>query len=171
MSQPMHWSRLRISSRATAGAPAQDTSPANQTSQPSRHGMRLRSMSGPSRLLANKLTDRDSDYERPGGYALGHGLRIFSSSRATPASPIEVGRSTSNKVQFGQRIGRGHVDAGDRLRCDDEPAHRTARLRHRFEHALLKELRIGEEQRRIPAKQHQARYLTGVRTARDVVVA
>ena len=38
-------------------ARARDISPAKQISQPSRHGMLLRSISGPSRLLANRLTE------------------------------------------------------------------------------------------------------------------
>src|ERR1700731_1191634 len=40
-----------------AGARPRDTSPAKPISELSRHGMLLRSISGPSRLLANRLTE------------------------------------------------------------------------------------------------------------------
>src|ERR1700687_3196495 len=40
-----------------AGARGEDTSPANPNLQLSRHGMLLRSISGPSRLLANRLME------------------------------------------------------------------------------------------------------------------
>ena len=53
--QRTHWLRRRISSGNMDGVRARGTSPAKPISQPSRHGMRLRSISGLSRLLANRL--------------------------------------------------------------------------------------------------------------------
>ena len=80
-------------------------------------------------------------------------------------------RRVQGLVQFGQHVGGGDVDAGDRLGGDDQPAHRRRRCRHGVEHALLEQLGIGEEQRRVPAEQDQAGDQAGVGIARDVVVA
>src|SRR6266516_4914835 len=55
--RPTHWPRRQISSRVMAGARARDTSPAKRISELSRHGMLLRSISRPSRILANRLTE------------------------------------------------------------------------------------------------------------------
>jgi membrane-bound lytic murein transglycosylase B len=56
-SLPTRLARRRISSRPMAGVPARDTNRAKPISQPSRHGMPLRSISAPSRLLAVRLTE------------------------------------------------------------------------------------------------------------------
>ena len=60
-------------------------------------------------------------------------------------------------VELGQHVGGGHVDAGHRLGRDHDPLHRRRRLRHGLENPLTEQLGIGEEQRRIPAEEHQAR--------------
>src|ERR1700731_4970074 len=54
--------RPQISSGPMGGARVRDTSPAKPISELSRHGTLLPSISGPSRLLANRLTE-----ERVGG--------------------------------------------------------------------------------------------------------
>ena len=59
-------------------------------------------------------------------------------------------------VKFGQGVGRSDIDAGHRLRRDDQPAHRRRRRRHRVEDPLLEQLGVGEKQGRIPAEQDQA---------------
>ena len=66
---------------------------------------------------------------------------------------------------------RGDVDAGDRLRRNNKPAHRRRRCRHRIEDPFLEQFGVGKKQRRIPAKQDQAGYETGIGIARDVVIA
>src|SRR5262249_10946171 len=59
-------------------------------------------------------------------------------------------------IQLGEGVGGGHVDAGDRFCRNDEPARRRRRARDRVQSPLLEELRVGEEQRSVPAKEHQA---------------
>ena len=74
-------------------------------------------------------------------------------------------------VQLGQHVRGGDVHAGDGLGRDDQPAHRRRRCRHRVQHAVLEQFGVGEEQRRVPAKQDQAGDPAGIGIARDVVVA
>src|SRR5258705_7621325 len=74
-------------------------------------------------------------------------------------------------VQLGGCITCGDIDTGDRFRCDDQPTHRSWRLRHRVQNALLEQFGVGEEQRRIPPKQDQTRYPAGIRISRDVMIA
>src|SRR6516162_9938047 len=74
-------------------------------------------------------------------------------------------------VQFGEGIGSGDIDAGDRLRGDDQPARRDGRFYRRIENTLFEQLGIGKEQGRVPAEEDQAGYLARIRIPRDVVVA
>ena len=74
-------------------------------------------------------------------------------------------------VQFGEHVGGGDVHAGHRLRRDDQPAHGRRRSRDGLENALLEQLGVGEEQRRVPAEQHQTGICRASRIALDVVVA
>ncbi|MCY1455704.1 hypothetical protein D9M71_728570 [compost metagenome] len=74
-------------------------------------------------------------------------------------------------VQFGEHVGGGHVDAGDRFCGDHQPAHGRGRCRDGVEHAVAEQFGVGEEQGRIPAKQDQAGGQVCVGVAFDVVVA
>src|SRR5262249_8380610 len=64
-----------------------------------------------------------------------------------------------------------HVDTGDGLGRHDDSAHWSRRFCNGLDHALVKELGVGKEERRIPTKQHQAGNTTRSGIACDVVVA
>ena len=73
-------------------------------------------------------------------------------------------------IQFGDHIAGGDVYAGDRLRCNDQPAYGCRRCRHGVQDAFLEEFGVGEEQRRIPPKQDQPGDPACIRISRDVVI-
>ena len=74
-------------------------------------------------------------------------------------------------VERRQRLGRRDVDVGHRFGGDDDPLRRRGRIRNRLQDVLTEDLGIGEEQRRVPAEQHQPRNPPRLRIARDVVIA
>src|ERR1019366_8095041 len=78
--RPTRCPRRQISSRPMAGKRAPDTSPAKPILELSRHGMRLPSISGPSRLLANRLTEEGA----PLGGAEGVASEIQRAARTPP---------------------------------------------------------------------------------------
>ena len=80
-------------------------------------------------------------------------------------------RRVQGVVQFSQHVGRGHVHTGDGFRRNDQPAHGRRRRRHGVEHSVIEQFGVGEKQRRIPAKQHQAGDKARVGITLDVVVA
>jgi hypothetical protein len=73
-------------------------------------------------------------------------------------------------VEISEHISSGHIHTGDRLRCNDHPAHLRRRLVYRIQNTFLKELGICEEQGSIPAEKDQAGYMARVRIAGDIVV-
>src|SRR4029450_3008649 len=110
--------------------------------------------------------------------------RVFADLRVQPKSLefvlhriLELGKAqldsrlTQGLVELLEGFGCGDIDAGDRFRRYDHPVHGSRRFRHRLQNALFEQLRVGEEQGRIPAKEDQTGDLAGVRVARDVVVA
>ena len=70
---------------------------------------------------------------------------------------LELGEAQADVVtlerrdELGQHVGRRHVDLGDRLRRDDDPARRGRRRRHRGLDLLAEELGVREEQRARPS--------------------
>src|SRR4051794_23234162 len=93
-----------------AGARAQDTSPTNPIFQLSRHGMPLRSISGPSRLLADRLTEERASLRRAEGIASPGG-------QPTPErrAPIKKAIARARVTEFGRRIASSALDAALRL--------------------------------------------------------
>ena len=79
--------------------------------------------------------------------------------------------SLQGLVEFREHVGGRDVDARDRLGRDDHPPHGRGRASHGLEHALVEQLRVGEEERRVPAEQHEPGNQPRLRIARDVVVA
>src|SRR4051794_23312289 len=74
-------------------------------------------------------------------------------------------------VQLRDHIACSDVDTRDRLRSDDQPTHRSWRLRHRVQHALLEQFGVGEEQGGVPSEQNQPRYPARIRISRNVMIA
>ena len=74
-------------------------------------------------------------------------------------------------MQLDEGIGGSDVDAGDRFGRDDEPRDLGRSCGCCGKNAFLEKLRVGEEQRRVPPKQQQARQLARVGIADDVVIA
>src|SRR3954462_4336732 len=74
-------------------------------------------------------------------------------------------------VQLRDHIAGGDVDAGDRLRRDDQPPYRSWRLRHRVQRALLEQFGVGEEQGRVPPEQNQPGYPARIGISRNVMIA
>ena len=58
-------------------------------------------------------------------------------------------------VELGEHLGRGHVDVGDRLALDHDPL-RTVGAHERAD-LLAERTRVGEEQRRLPPVDLDAR--------------
>ena len=54
-------------------------------------------------------------------------------------------RRPQDAIKFGQNVGRGDVDAGHRLRCDNKPARRRRRRRHRIEDPILEQFGVGKK--------------------------
>src|SRR5262249_10240462 len=63
------------------------------------------------------------------------------------------------------------IHAGHGLRLDHEPVYRERCVRYRITGAVAEQLRVGEEERRIPAQHHEPREQACCGIARDVVVA
>ena len=96
-------------------------------------------------------------------------LSLTGSFISAKHNSMPAARSVSSSSR--QHVGGRDVDARDRLGRDDEPAHRRRRARDGVEHAFVEQLGVGEEQRRIPAEQHEARDQARIRIAGDVVIA
>lgn len=67
------------------------------------------------------------------------------------------------RVEREQHVGDGGVDVGDRLGGDHDPAGAGRGGGHGAQHVLVEDLGVGEEQRGVPAEQHQSRDAAGVR--------
>src|SRR4029079_19274610 len=74
-------------------------------------------------------------------------------------------------VELSQNIRSRDIDASDRLGRDHQPAHRRWRLFCCLHDPFLKQLGIGEEQWRVPAKEDKTRNETRIGVASDVVIA
>ncbi|MCY1379985.1 hypothetical protein D9M69_677590 [compost metagenome] len=74
-------------------------------------------------------------------------------------------------AQLAEHVRRGDVDAGDRLSRYHQPAYRRRRFLDGLQYAFPEQLGIGEEQRRVPAEQHQAGHAAGFWIALQIVIA
>jgi hypothetical protein len=63
-----------------------------------------------------------------------------------------------SRVQVGQHVRGRDVDAGDRLLGYHQPGDWCRRRSHRVQRPVAEQLRVGAEERRIPAEQDQAGY-------------
>jgi len=79
-------------------------------------------------------------------------------------------RGAQRVVEFGDGIGGGDVDTGNRLGRHNKPANRRERARNGVEHTIVEELGVREKKRCIPPKQDEARDPACVRISRDVVI-
>ena len=73
--------------------------------------------------------------------------------------------------QLGEHVGGRHVDLGHGFGRDDDPAGRRRGLGDRRLDLLAEQLRVGEEQRRIPAEQDESFDPKGFGMSRDIVIA
>ena len=75
-------------------------------------------------------------------------------------------------IQFGERVGRGDIHAGDRLRRDDQPCDRERRCRHRIQNTLsLNNSALAKNKGASHRNSTKPRHLARIGIARDVMVA
>src|SRR5262245_20268653 len=109
---------------------------------------------------------------------------VVSESREDPEAPhlvlhriLHLGeaqldsRSAKRVVEFDDGSGGCDVDAGNWLRRDNEPPDRRRRSRDRFENAVMKELRVGKKERRIPTEENEPRDQACLWIPRDIVIS
>src|SRR5262245_21418149 len=74
-------------------------------------------------------------------------------------------------LDLGKHVSRSHVNISDGFGRDDDSPRRSRRFCDGFEHTLMEELGISEEERGVPTKQHQAGNAARISITLDVVVA